>query len=65
VVHGRLCLTLAAAHNSHDAHHAGAIRSLAIATVVVDRGCSLLKLLLVPLPATLGALPSILGGDFG
>jgi hypothetical protein len=55
---------LAAAHKNHDAHHVGVLLSLAIATVVVGHGCSLMKSLLAPHLATLGALPSILGGDF-
>jgi hypothetical protein len=38
---------------------------LAVTTVVVGRGCGLLKLLLAPLPPTMCALPSILGGVVG
>jgi hypothetical protein len=65
VVHGRPRLMLAAASSNHDTRHVGAVCSLAVATIVVGRGCSLLKSLLASLPATLGTLPSVLGGDFG
>jgi hypothetical protein len=65
VVCGWPRLTLAAAYSHHNACHAGAIRSLVVATIIVDCGCSLLKSLLAPVPTALGALPSILGGDFG
>jgi hypothetical protein len=58
VVCGQPRLTLAA-------DHTGVICLLVVATGSVSRGCSLLKSLLVPLPAALGTLPSILGGDFG
>jgi hypothetical protein len=58
VVCGQPRLTLAADHTA-------VICLLVIATVSVSHGCSLLKSLLVPLPAALGTLPSILGGDFG
>jgi hypothetical protein len=54
---------LAAARSSRNVHHVEAVRSLVVATVVVSRGCDLLKSLLVPLPTNLGALPGILGGD--
>jgi hypothetical protein len=56
-------LMLAAACSSRDMCHVGAIRSLVVATIVVSRGCSLLKSLLAPLPTALGALLGILGGD--
>jgi hypothetical protein len=65
VVRGRPRLTLATARNSQDMRHAGAVRSLVVTTVIVECNCSLLKSLLGPLPATLGALPSVLGDDFG
>jgi hypothetical protein len=38
-------------------------RLLAIANVVTDRGCGLLKTLLAPLPTALGALPGVLDSD--
>jgi hypothetical protein len=46
-------------------HHAEAASFLAVAIIIVGRGCNLLKTLLVPLPATLGALLSVLDGDVG
>jgi hypothetical protein len=60
VVRGQPCLVLAASRGSHSAHHTGAAHFLAIATIVVDRDCSLLKTLLAPLPTALGTLPDIL-----
>jgi hypothetical protein len=65
MVHGRPRLMLAAAGSNHGTRHVGAICSLAIATITVGRGCSLLKSLLASLPASLGTLPGVLGGDFG
>jgi hypothetical protein len=38
-------------------------RFLAIATVIIDSSCGILKMLLVPLPTTLGALLGVLHGD--
>jgi hypothetical protein len=38
-------------------------RFLSIATMIIDNGCGILKMLLVPLPTTLGALLSVLDGD--
>jgi hypothetical protein len=54
---------LAPAHSSYDAHHSGAVCSLAIATVVIGHDCGPLKSLLAPLPTALGALPGVLGGN--
>jgi hypothetical protein len=63
VVCGRSRLMLSAAYDSRDAHHAKAARLLALATVTVGCGCGLLKMLLAPLPAALGALPDVWGGN--
>jgi hypothetical protein len=38
-------------------------RFLAITTVIIDSGFGILKMLLVPLPTTLGALLGVLDGD--
>jgi hypothetical protein len=65
VVRGWSFLTLAAACDSHDAHHTGAACLLAIAIIVVGRGCGLMQTLLAPLPTALGALHDILGGNVG
>jgi hypothetical protein len=54
---------LATAYGSRDAHNTRAVCLLAIATVAIDCGCGLLKMLLAPLPTTLGTLPGILDGD--
>jgi hypothetical protein len=56
---------LAAACGSHDAHHAGAACLLVVATVIIGRGCGLLKVLLAPLPTALGSLPGIMESDVG
>jgi hypothetical protein len=56
-------LVLAATYDSHDTHHTRAARLLVVATIVVDRGCGLLKTLLVPFPAAPCTLPSILDGN--
>jgi hypothetical protein len=48
VVSGQPHLTLAAAQNSRDVRHAGAVRSLVVPAIVNGRGCGLLKSLLPP-----------------
>jgi hypothetical protein len=61
-VRGRPRLMLAAARSGRNTPNAGVIRSLAVATVVINRSCSLLNSLLVPLPIALGAIPGVHGG---
>jgi hypothetical protein len=65
VVCGRSCLTLVAACGSRGVHHAGAAHLLVVAGVVASHGSGLLKMLLVPLPTTHGALPGALGSNIG
>jgi hypothetical protein len=65
VVCGWSHLTLVAACGSHDTHHAGAGHLLAVATIAVGCGFSLLKMLLAPLPAVLSALSGVLDGNIG
>jgi hypothetical protein len=48
---------------SRDVHHTRAARLLVVATIVVDRGCGLLKMMLAPFPTALGTFPSVLDGD--
>jgi hypothetical protein len=57
VVCGLSCLVFAAACDSHGVHHARAACLLAVATVIVGRGYSLLKALLARLPAALAPSP--------
>jgi hypothetical protein len=63
VVCGWPHLTLAASCGSRDVHHARTTHLLIVASIIVDHSCGLLKMLRVPLPATLGALPDVTGGD--
>jgi hypothetical protein len=65
VVRGRPRLMLAAAYDSHRAHHDGAVCFLVDATVGGSHGCGLLATLLAPLLATLSALLGILDDDVG
>jgi hypothetical protein len=59
------CLALAAACGGHDAHHTGAARFIVVATVVIGHGYDLLKMLIVPLLATLGSFLGVSDGDVG
>jgi hypothetical protein len=63
VVCGRSHLMLTAARGSRGVHHAGAACLLVVVDVIADRGCDLLKMLLVPLLATLCTLPGVLYND--
>jgi hypothetical protein len=65
VICGRSCMTLATAYSSRGVHHAGAAHLLVAAAVVINRGCGLLTVLLVPLLAALGALLGILDDNVG
>jgi hypothetical protein len=57
------CLTFVVVHGNCDAHHAGAARLSVVVVVIVGRGRSPLRMLLVPLLANLDALPGALDGD--
>jgi hypothetical protein len=63
VVHQWPRLAFALTYGSHDSHHTGATCLLVVATIIIGRGCSLLKALLVPHPTILGPLPDILESD--
>jgi hypothetical protein len=65
VVCGRPHLALAAADDSHDAHHTGATYFLAVAIIIVGHGCDRLKTLFTPLLAALDALLGVMDGDVG
>jgi hypothetical protein len=63
VVHGLLCLMLAAVCDGRGACHDGAASLHVDTAIVIGRGCGLLAALLTPLLAALTALLSILDDD--
>jgi hypothetical protein len=65
VVHGWPCLMPVAPCGGRDATHTGATHLLDIAVIIVGHGCAPLKVLLVPLLATLDVLLATMDHDIG
>jgi hypothetical protein len=63
VVGRRPCLTLVTVHDSHDVPHVAVAGLPIVAVIIVGRGCSPLRMLLVPSLSSLSALAGALDGD--